>query len=565
MRCHLRPSDYRNSMLCSEMAGLWVRQARASSWKLGTAQQSAGAVRDLVRFLDKRRPHGGYSLVGPGDDLGDELISWRDDVRARGRDRMWRATLLLLRRARFEGFQLQPTLLLLATQAGWAYKSSGAETPLDEYSNAERIAQMRAATASVEACETRLSRGFALFESDDRLKNAVAFAQSTRPYLAIAAAVRGDRHLADGMESALQAPLPATPLRLVQSIGSLLSPTPLELMSFQILLMWGTGLAPEQVRDVHTDDIELEPGRLRWESFKARSRTLMRLQYEGDEPWRVPSLMRRTAESTAIARSYAGSNRIFTTFTVSALGQGALTFKPMPHPSPTLRDWLRDQGIQSSEPHDLRRIRKAVKAMRAGVSSSAEEAARPDHSLRTFSRHYAGTTTSLSRSGRVIIQAQERVHARVSQHRAVVVPTSSSTAAQSHVDGDVQSVANQVAASSPVERSLSASACSNPTSSPFMPNGQWCTKAPFACMLCPNAVIFNDHAPQLLLMKAEVQARRDTTAPDEYAAVLLPVADAIDDYLGQMSASVLQGAQARIEREEESLVLPLTQRQQHDA
>lgn len=287
----------------------------------------------------------------------------------------------------------------------------------------------------------------------------------------------------------------------------------------------------------------------------------MKMSFDGAEPWTTVGLMKRVVHATSTAREIAKSERVFTTFTVSTRSEGAMLFKPMPHPSPTLLDWFKKHKTSSSEPHDLRRIRKAHKAVRIGVLTSAEEAASPDHTIDTLGRYYSHSATSVQRSGRIVALAQQRVLERRKDRRARVIAASAREVAEEGTS-DLQSVAAGVAERGETERSLTASACSDPLASPYANAGEWCTKAPFACLLCPNAVIFAEHAPQLLLMKQALIDRRSHVRPDEYAADVHPYVLAATDYISQLDPDVVRAASESIANGSEYLNLALPDRVQ---
>lgn len=558
----LHAGKFINKLLARELADLWSRHARASGWSYGTASHAAMGIRRFVRFVDDMHPSGHMSLTGPGDRCGAALLAWRKSLREnRETDKWWRHVVVLLKRAHFEELGLQPTLALTATQAGWSFKSATTETPLEEYSNAERLDQTRIATDDVAKCEERVRRGSSLYLNDARFRELIAYAQTESQWSAIVQVVRSDDQLLNRIEVALESRLPDSAGDVVRAIGSLIAPTPLELISFQVLLQWDTGLAPEQVRDTRTDQITLGESSLYWISPKSRSRRVMKMNFDGREPWTTVGLMKRVVRATTLARTIAKTERVFTTYTVAPRSTGAMLFKPMPHPSPTLADWFKEHKTKSSEPHDLRRIRKAHKAVRIGVLSTAEEAASPDHTIDTLGRYYSHSATSLQRSGRVVTLAQGRVLERSLDRRARVVVAAAADVARDDTS-DNQRLAAEVAERSAAERSLTASACSDPLASPYAEAGEWCLKAPVACLLCPNAVIFADHAPQLLLIRRALMDRRSSVRPDEYAADVHPYVAAAEDYIAQLAPDVVRAASESIERGSEYLNLPLQQRVQ---
>jgi hypothetical protein len=562
----IQAAEFRSKLLVSELSLLWLSHLQAIDAAFGTTQQAATSIRQFIRFVDANCTEVTPSITGQGDYLGYLLVGWHQSLRANSiTEKRYALVVTLLRRAEHGGAALQPSLRLIATQAQFGRKSGRIDEALDEFNNAERRLQTRVATADVQCVEERLERGLALYGGNEEFRGLIKFATMQTSYGSVLDELRSNTGLVAAVERAYGAALPAgrDAARLTTRIlGLLISPSPLELISFHVLIQWASGVAPEQVRDLRLNDMTFDDVGVTWLSRKNRAHKDIRMVFRGNEPWRVAGLLRRLNGATRLAREFAGIDRSLTTFTGIATNDArALAFKQQPLPNPTLKGWFTHHSLEMSAPYDFRRIRKTHTAIRAGITETAELAAQPDHSIHVFLRHYASTRTSLVRSGQTIIQAQERVVERALGPRARAIGSSAQEAASTlSTEGDIRSVAKDVAERSDVERSLTGSACSNPMNSPFLPAGDLCTKAPFACLLCPNAVIFNDHAPQLLLMRDSLEQQRLTVGPSEFAATGLPFADALDDYLGQMDAITLQEARAAVSSGAETLNLSMSDR-----
>ncbi len=261
-------------------------------------------------------------------------------------------------------------------------------------------------------------------------------------------------------------------------------------------------------------------------------------------------------------RDMEDSNQLFIAFSIMKKPRTAtLRINAVRRGGPTMAEWAKRHGITLSAPHDLRRIRKAFVAVRAGVVSTGDQMNHIDHTMSTFEQSYDGTTTSKTLAGQVVVRAQDRLVEHLSSQRAMVVPIASAkVAADAAASAEIRDLAEQVSRRSQNERSLGASACSAPQDGPFTETGEWCGAAPFTCMLCPNAVIFDDHAPQLLLVRDSLVEQQFTLRPDEYAQHVFPFVSAVDGYLEQMDATTLANARESIANATERFVVPLTKR-----
>ncbi|MDD9152598.1 hypothetical protein PUY80_08420 [Plantibacter flavus] len=550
-RRQLTDIGVRCQALMGELAELWLRSARSAGWSVATATHGAIAVRAFVRIIDESDLNHHVSLYDQNDNLGPAFVEWRATMRGAGAgDKKWRYILALVRRAHYEGRSLQPTLQIISTQPLRAYPPVRTPRPLDEFSNAERLSQMRAATVSLQIAERRVASGTELYRSDPTLRRIVQLALSQPSFHVVESELRQHPSLVSSMEdilghsmgerSARRGPIPA-----VTSLASLLGPTLMEVYNYQILIQWATGLPPEVVRRCTPAQLTFGGDGVRWRGEKARAQKLLDLTFEGEADWQVAGLLKRAIRTTEMARNLGQVERILTGVACGAGARNAIGVVSL-RLKPTMSSWLEHHGIQASRPHDLRRIRKSYNAVRAGVAPNATLAAQPDHTMTTFERHYAGATTTKTRAGRIVVRAQERVVSHTVQSRAKIINAYASAVAEDPtVPSSLSVLAGDVQSRPAAERTLTASACSNPRASPFAEVGTWCHQAPFTCMVCPNAVIFNDHAPQLLLVKAALVAHRLSSTPDEFAEWGHPLLLAVEDYLNQLDPeSVRKGSDA---------------------
>jgi hypothetical protein len=559
-RCTINEGEFRCRVVLAELAELWLRSASAKGWGYNTASAAATAVRGFVRFLDASDLKATTSLRGPTDGLASVLVDWRTALREKGSKNHANTIFALLERAYFEAPDLQPELQLLATRRRGDY-SGKATTPLDEYSNAERLHQQRAASEDIRRAELRIERGARLYDSSPTIRELFAIARREPSPKAVAAELRRHPSLVAEIEAITGYDMSSSAHVAVSALAALLGPTRSEMFSLRLLVQWATGIAPEQVRECRVDDLIFGDAGVHWRSEKRRANKTIDMSFEGHESWKVSGLLARGIAMTARFREMQHSDFLFIAFSIMKKKIPTLRIDVVGKRHPAMVDWAKHHRLSLSTPHDLRRIRKAFVAVRAGVAPTSDQLKHIDHTMSTFEHHYDGTTTSRTLAGLVIVRAQNRLVEHLSSRRAKVLPVASDTVTTDITAPiEIRDLAHEVSNRSATEKSLGASACSAPQEGPFAELGEWCGAAPFACMLCPNAVIFEDHAPQLLLMRESLFEQQFVLRPDEYAHQVFPFVAAVDGYVEQMDATTLANAQASIADGTERFVAPLARR-----
>ncbi|MDJ0323151.1 hypothetical protein QMG61_05160 [Cryobacterium sp. PH31-AA6] len=568
----LYPRDFECANLAAELGDLWTDHVKANGATISTAGGYRAAIVLFCRFADTRGAPRKASIYRPDDDLVFTLYEWRSSLSTAGQNKAYSQVAALIRRAVLTNRTANASLAAMVTSAFSASRPE--DTPLDEFSNAERIQQMRAATSDAAITEMRIQDGQMLF------RNSASFRSLIRTALAGAGAeevkrqLRADRDLIRAIVSALSASQlgvvgrdfegPAS--RGLRAIASLVAPSETEMMSFQLLLMWSTGIAPEQVRDARVGDLVFSDGGLDWTTFKARSHVLMRLNFTGpasQETWGTAGLFKRAIAVTTLARSLVDDDQ--TLWMVHKLTNGKLVINQQNFQKINLGDWALAHGVQLSLPIDLRRIRKAVKAVRAGISGSAKAAAGTDHKETTFNRYYLPVTSVISTSARTIARAQERVFEQaLASTPTLIVRSANSVLCDESTEVRARQLAALVADETPAERALGVSACADPTNGPNTTAGELCMERPFACLTCPNAVIFTDHLPQLLLMSDHIEARRQDLYPPRFIEQWGERRESLKAVLEQFSSSEKDVARGAVKSDSEHLHLPLAWRAELD-
>lgn len=168
----MNPAKYRCSILGAQLADEWITYTRSMARTDGGANLSQ-AVRSFAKFVDKHLPTLGIDpadarLDGHKVDLVEVFHRWEEDLRQhhglRSNSPYEKANCLLtLIEQRALKDTSMPEALRVRAQAPPAYPTYKGE-PLDEFSNAERIALRDAARNAIRSLEARLARGRELLE-----------------------------------------------------------------------------------------------------------------------------------------------------------------------------------------------------------------------------------------------------------------------------------------------------------------------------------------------------------------------------------------------------------------
>ncbi|TFD42584.1 hypothetical protein E3T33_12070 [Cryobacterium sp. TMT1-2-1] len=545
---------------------------KASGVTISTAGGYRAAIVLFCRFADTRGAPKKASIYRPDGDLVFTLYEWRSSRYTAAQSKAYSQIAALIRRAVSTGRTTNASLAAMVSSPFSAARPE--DTPLDEFSNAERIQQMRAATRDAAITEMRIQHGQTLFRERASFRSLIRTALGGAGAEEVKRQLRADGDLMRVIGSALSTKQLGTvgrdfdgpASRVLRAIASLVAPSETEMMSFQLLLMWSTGIAPEQVREAKVGDLVFSDGGLDWTTFKARSHVLMRLKFTGpasQETWGTAGLFKRAIAVTALARSVVDDDQ--TLWMVHKLTRVKLVINQQNFQKIKLADWALAHDVQLSLPIDLRRIRKAVKGVRAGISGSSKAAAGTDHTETTFNRYYLPVTTVISSSARTIAHAQERVF----EQALASIPTLIARPAESvSCDESTEIRARQLAAlvadETRTQRALGISACADPTNGPNAAAGQLCMERPFACLTCANAVIFTDHLPQLLLMSDHIEARRQELYPPRFIEHWGERRESLNAVLDQFSSSDKDVARGAIRSDAEHLHLPLASRAELD-
>lgn len=578
----LRPLTYRHPLVAAELADALLEMRRSLRLADGTAYHYRRGIESLLQGLSSAVPRS-VSLSHADSAVVDAIHEWESSLAAayspesdipykRGRQ------IRRLIRVRAAGGQniSEP---LLRWVRGPVLHPVGETTPLDEFSNAERLAIRDACRARVRALESRLATGRKLLErgKDPRASgwsNAADVLWGVR-HLGRVTDVSIFNEVARADESGALDDLvgDGNAISVHHSMAramSYLYPTDVDLIAFRSLLQLETGAAPEEWADVKLSDVESSSDSLHVRVYKARahrSRTIRcRLtSSESGTGWRAGDLVRRLIAVTEHVRAEAAAadspakDALF--LTVQRTVSRHLEPRATPFNRKPFSTLLATISPEISQPHDARRLRKTVKSIRAAVLRSADAAAGDDHSIAVYQRHYAQSTTVHVLAGTAVNAAQSQVFDRL--RKGPVFVKSPARALASNETNALSSAATAELSSSPTDRAMNVAQCSSPYDSPFSPAGRLCEHRPSMCFACPNAIVFADHLPRILAYRDILQGHEREMPPDQFAAVHGQQLMNVERILGEFTPAEIQTAEDQFDSLQTTVHVPLAQRGTH--
>ncbi|MEU0936081.1 hypothetical protein [Embleya sp. NPDC005971] len=594
----LDPAAYRCGVLAAQLADEVVAYADGAPTSVPVSMMRA--VRDFLRFVDARVVlEGGDAasvrLDGGPVDVTELLFAWESDLRARYRPSSDQPAVkangvltLLGRRALWDA--AMPEKLVARTRAPALFARVRA-TPLDEFTNAERLALQDAARAGVRAAEARLAAARPAGEGGrDPYRH--GWGDFANLLWAAREGTLSVDALCEGLGSGAQARWPeslrialdpsggpyARPRRaaaatLVRAASDAVFARDEELQAFRVLLLLTTGCAPEELLDLRVSDVEFGDGGVRVSATKARAGRVRVRWHPSRGRWDTAGLLRRLVDLTEPVRAAHPDCRWL--FAVAHLPRGrpdAVRAGPARFGDRrrTFGAWIAggrdaDGGpLNVSLPHDIRRLRKTAKTAKVvALGGTLTDLAGDDHHVEVFRGHYAHGTTAHVLAGRAITTAQERMFAR-----AVRAPTFLDGDAVDHLaDARVSAALGMSPAQATTMRvgdlDMGLTHCRDPYDSPFAPGRSLCHVAPAMCLLCRNAVVFTAQLPRLVLMADHIERMRAVLAPAHWQAVWGAQAAALEE-LFRECADLLPAAREEAAAAGTRLDLPLGMRTEYD-
>ncbi|MEE1823781.1 hypothetical protein PUR61_16510 [Streptomyces sp. BE20] len=416
------PSKYTCPTLAAQLADSWMDYHHKAALKKSTLH--AQAIRSFVKFTGTHLLAAGLDpadarLDGSAIDLTEVFYAWENYLLAEYPEQSrtpWGLanSLLLVLYHRAERDQGVPDKLRKRAAAPTTIRKATGQ-PLDEFSNAERIALKAAAQGDIRALEARLARGRDLLAEgrDPRehgwrsLPNLVWAARHqvlTTPQLT--------RKLRGGAGT-WPAPLQETReadgsvgvFGLMRGVSSLLFPRELDLQGFRVLLLLAMlDCTSEELHALHVPDLDFSSEGVRVVQTKNRAERIRAdfhvsepasedpqdLVFEGRGEWDVPGLLRRLVRATAMTREvFAGEPWLFTAVepgeNKTTMTAGFADFTSLGR---RFTNWIaahsdsEGRPLEISKPHEIRRLRKTAKTTRVvalGGHADRPGRRRPQH------------------------------------------------------------------------------------------------------------------------------------------------------------------------------------------
>lgn len=532
----INPDDYQASTLIGEFADAWV--ARSKILAPITTANYAASIRHLGKFLNDNRDRF-LTMSGDGHTVAVRLHDWETQIIKEYQTPSTRAKKMAIQIRMLAQYWMKDNKVCGTALEDWAkgnlldqrYDTS---VPLDEFSNAERIALRDTCRQIVRDNERRLrigetllangrdprSHGWNVIENliwaianlpfQEAYRNEVIGPQC-RTYVQTVAHLAGIQP--SGVNFATCVPAVA---------GLFLAPPPEYLLAIRVLLLLETGWSPEESRLLLREDVVHEGDTIRVRTTKRRANRV-RWQHlptsKGPNPgWKSGDLMVRAMRSMRFSYINTTEKSPFwiaglTTYVKQAPADyPGFSIRPVSFQNKvTLNGLIERYDLKISEPHDMRRIRKTVKSIRAVRLGTLNGSAGDDHSVEVFQGYYAPVTTVNTVAARTVIRAQEKALRRALEGPTVVANPAADLL--HNEDQAVAQIARAVASESEVEKELTLAGCSAPYSSPFAEDGSLCHAAPSLCLQCPNALVFKDHLPRLITYESILKAIQKSLSP----------------------------------------------------
>lgn len=529
-----KPSDYPWQGLGCQLIDTLMNRAIADDLAKDTLRMYTKVIRDFCVFMGQRDGVSPHGLEASGDGISEGVYAWSNHLRrhhtrqSKVPNRYLSALCLLIRDYAGAGHEVGSTTLARANAGSLIPRGRDGENALPPFSNRERLLIRDAARQQVRQLESRLSLGASLL--DDAPHPVHEKFPAVRSMLK---ALMSGSELPFG-ESSLAAILwPPETLELgykdktsvrrtaLRRLSSLLGPLRGELQGLRILLMQASGWAPEEIHDLLiSETTELSTGRV-YTRRKARAGYIKEQHIPNGKSgqWDFNALIDRLLRVTTTLRLLANEpTRDWYFLTVSGESGvpvvGVASFHSV---QSTFSSWVTQNGLDLTEPFDIRRVRKTVRTIKTMQAATLEDAAGDEHTTSTYIRHYVPSSTTKILSAHILRTAQNEVLSSVRDAGPTLVASAAREAAgASDLPAAIIAAASKEDVASDVDKALLPVTCRDEFDSPFGEKGGICPTMAALCMVCPNAFIFEDHIPRIAAYEKILDRYQLELAPSEF-------------------------------------------------
>lgn len=582
----IRPSDYKHPLLASELADEYLEMFQTMNLSHGTIYNHRKAVISLLKSLPASLKKSS-SLGAEDDSVIEAFYQWEVGLGEKYSPNSEIPSVFPTVIRRIVRQRLTAGKLTSRQAEQWALGSNlhqrGIVQPLDEFSNAERLAIRDGSRQRVRDLEKRMKQGRELLAlgKDPRAhgwSNVPNMLWATHnltlsgmPSILKEISMSFDS-LTESEQYLLGGPHPfgrGRSVRIIRNLMSLIYPTALDLSAYRTLLQLESGAAPEEITNINTKELQWHGGAIHVSLHKNRAHRTrrIRLKTSGDqrdvrEGWRGGDLIHGLLGTQQLTKERPGGST--TALFHSASRQGGTIIRR--------QEYFLDVKFSSlvatlpttiSRPHDPRRLRKTVKSAQAAVLQSAIAGAGDDHTVAVFQRHYAQSSTVHILAANAVTTAQQQVFSRATAG-PTFIPLRATEALSTELSKDLHAAASNTVNETAQDAVMTVAECSDPYSSPFRTDNELCQVRPNMCFACPNAIIFTDHLPRLIAYRAILEAHQRELPPTVFAAGHGQQLKNLERILEEFSPEQISHANAGNELTETATIhVPITQRGTH--
>jgi hypothetical protein len=575
----LYPDDYGSAKLTLRiLAAAWVDMTETNGLSQRTAEGYAGAIRNFGRFLAAYRPARNL-LLGVDNGCFEEChFAWEQDMAAKNPTssvaaRHSERILALIRYLDAEFIPLGKSITERA-QSG-PYIDRKPTKPRQEFSNADRLALRDAARAQVRAMENRLADGRKLLASLDQKEPGNA----DRTGELLAKLHDGELTIQDLSQlsdpnslvwpKSVDVPTTASfrAIGLLRALLDLLSPNADDLTAFEVLLLFETGWAPEELRGLRISEFTDSPEGRTYLKHKPRAqKSSHELVANAAGSWNTNALIDRWLSATETVRRHCRDDAEDFVFISGRYDRDELGWivdrPPTAAAAYSLRRWVAKRQLEVSEPHHIGRIRKTAKLIQGLRAGTLAGAAADDHHVEVFKGHYLPTTTIYALTPVILRNATDKLFVRMTERIGigplVVAGPSSEVAKDDSLPVEIKQAAESVATETEADRSMLPVSCKNILESPFAGPGTLCPERIRQCFSCSNSIVFEDHLPRVLSLGDRLETVRAELPPSQFSADYGQVHANVQSVLDSFPDAAIQAARRRISSE--GLNFPLSMR-----
>jgi hypothetical protein len=584
-RSQINPSNYASSTLAGQLADEWQWKHERLRPSEHGPKSDGFAIRDFCRFVDKHAEHPGrISLVTSGPELVALCHEWEQSLVQRHRSssempRRTPAKVLGQIRQRAERGLPVHALILTRAKAGSAFGFRGSGSPLQEYSKLEMKVFIEAARRDIRKCEKRTSK-YNLIADSGRdpeihgwsLAN-VLWAIRNRKLVAsvMSRAHGGDpTRLAVEIQDALRdcaaddfGSSTRAWVNIANGLTTALYAVEDDLQAFRILLLAASGMSTDEMASINVADIEASEEAVFVTVHKPRANRSRRLRFKANNSsgsgWDFVSVLARLRVATSLTRAEASPELGQRLWIAHYVSNGKRYVGPAGFRKHRFSAWVQDRGLDVTVPLDTRRFRKSHKVARALKTGTIYGATGGEHTTRVFVNHYLPTVSLQVRAGQAITQAQDLAFTRAVEGPSVV-PESAAEVLSSRGAFDVQATeaAEEFSLATPVDAGLTIGSCRSMTNPPERISTGFCSEQVRRCLECPNAVIFKDHLPQLLIFGEWLRERQKTTDPWQFHEHYGVIVANLNHAIALFTPGDITTAQALVDSGQVQLHIPLS-------